>query len=153
MAEVPVIMTSALDEIDGVVRCIEQGAVDYLTKPFNPVLLQARVRATLDLHRLRAQQRRARQELDEEIAWSGRLIRSLVPEPLMERVREGRGTLVESHESVTALAMTLHGLGTFSARQGAPALGRWISEAQAAFDLLRDRPQDALQTVLCFEEI
>src|SRR5690606_37892837 len=90
MSEGPVIMTSAMDEIEGVVRCIEQGAVDYLIKPFDPVLLQARVAATLDLHRLRAQQRRAQQELDDEIAWSGRLIRSLVPEPLAERVREGR---------------------------------------------------------------
>jgi CheY-like chemotaxis protein len=133
-AEVPVIMTSALDEIDGVVRCIEQGAVDYLTKPFDPVLLQARVSATLDLHRLRAQQRRARQELDEEIAWSGRLIRSLVPDPLVERVREGRGTLVESHDSVTALVLTIQGLGTFAARHGAPALGAWMAETVATLD-------------------
>ena len=135
-AEVPVIMTSALDEIDGVVRCIEQGAVDYLTKPFDPVLLQARVSATLDLHRLRAQQRRARQELDEEIAWSARLIRSLVPDPLMQRVREGRGTLVESHDSVTALVLTIQGLGTFAARHGAPALGAWMAETVGALDAI-----------------
>src|SRR5690606_34488445 len=62
-AEVPVIITSAMDELDGVVRCIEQGAVDYLIKPFDPVLPQARVSTTLDLYRLRAQQRRAQQEL------------------------------------------------------------------------------------------
>ena len=44
---------------------------------------------------------------------------------LAERVREGRGTLVENHDSVTALALTIHGVGTFAARQGAPALGNW----------------------------
>jgi adenylate cyclase len=143
-AEVPVIMTSALDEIDGVVRCIEQGAVDYLTKPFDPVLLQARVSATLDLHRLRAQQRRARQELDEEIAWSARLIRSLVPDPLMERVREGRGTLVESHDSVTALVLTIQGVGTFAARHGAPAVGAWMAETVGALDaIVRTFPVEA----------
>jgi CheY-like chemotaxis protein len=43
LRQVPVIMTSALDELDSVVRCIEMGAEDYLTKPVNPVLLQARV--------------------------------------------------------------------------------------------------------------
>ena len=44
LRDVPVIMISALDEIDSVVKCIELGAEDYLPKPFNPVLLGARVR-------------------------------------------------------------------------------------------------------------
>ena len=43
----PVIMISALDEMDSVVRCIEMGASDYLSKPFNPVLLKARIGAGL----------------------------------------------------------------------------------------------------------
>ena len=49
---VPVIMISAVDEIDSVVRCIEIGADDYLTKPFNPVLLRARINAGLTKKRL-----------------------------------------------------------------------------------------------------
>lgn len=43
----PVIMITALDDLESVVRCIEIGAADYLTKPFNPVLLRARVGACL----------------------------------------------------------------------------------------------------------
>ena len=49
----PVIMVSALNELDSVVRCIEIGAVDYLAKPFNPVLLSARIGASLEKKRLR----------------------------------------------------------------------------------------------------
>jgi adenylate cyclase len=49
---VPVIMISALDDVGSVVRCIELGAEDYLPKPFNPVLLRARLRAALDKRRL-----------------------------------------------------------------------------------------------------
>jgi adenylate cyclase len=49
---VPVIMISALEDLDSVVRCIELGAEDYLQKPFNGVLLQARIRAGLDKRRL-----------------------------------------------------------------------------------------------------
>ena len=45
---IPVIMISAIDELDSVVRCIEAGAEDYLTKPFNPILLRARVGASLE---------------------------------------------------------------------------------------------------------
>ena len=52
LREIPVIMISALDQVDSVVRCIELGAEDYLTKPFNPVLLRARVGASLEKKRL-----------------------------------------------------------------------------------------------------
>ena len=50
---IPVIMISALGEMDSVVQCIEMGAEDYLPKPFNPVLLKARINACLEKKRLR----------------------------------------------------------------------------------------------------
>ena len=53
MRTVPVVMISALDEIDSVVRAIEMGAEDYLLKPFDPVLLRARIGALLEKKRLR----------------------------------------------------------------------------------------------------
>jgi serine phosphatase RsbU (regulator of sigma subunit) len=49
----PAIAISALDEIDSIVKCIEMGAEDYLTKPFNSVLLRARIEACLEKKRLR----------------------------------------------------------------------------------------------------
>ncbi len=51
LRHIPVIMVSALDELDSVVRCIEMGADDYLPKPFEPALLKARVGACLDKKR------------------------------------------------------------------------------------------------------
>lgn len=53
---IPVIMISAIDEMASVVRCIEMGAEDYLQKPYDPVLLQARINACLDKRRLRDQE-------------------------------------------------------------------------------------------------
>ena len=53
LREVPVIVISALDELESVVRCIEMGAEDYLPKPFDPVLLRARVGACLEKKHLR----------------------------------------------------------------------------------------------------
>ncbi len=53
LRHIPVIIVSALDEIQSVVRCIEMGAEDYLTKPFDPTLLRARINASLERHRLR----------------------------------------------------------------------------------------------------
>ena len=48
----PVIMISALDDVESVVRCIEMGADDYLPKPFDPVILRARINAGLARKRL-----------------------------------------------------------------------------------------------------
>ena len=53
LREIPVIMISAVDEIESVVRCIEIGAEDYLLKPFNAVLLRARIGACLEKKKLR----------------------------------------------------------------------------------------------------
>ncbi len=53
LRHMPVIMISAVDEMDSVVRCIEMGATDYLPKPFNRALLRARVNASLADKRLR----------------------------------------------------------------------------------------------------
>ena len=53
LRHIPVIMISALNEFDSVVRCIELGAEDYLPKPFNPTLLKARLGASLEKKRAR----------------------------------------------------------------------------------------------------
>jgi CheY-like chemotaxis protein len=54
LRDIPVLMVSALDDLDSVVRCIELGADDFLQKPFNPAILRARVSAALEKRRLRA---------------------------------------------------------------------------------------------------
>jgi adenylate cyclase len=76
LRDIPVIVTSALDELDSVVRCVEMGAEDYLTKPVNPVLLSARINASLEKKRLRDQQREliskfATKEVAEDLLTSG----------------------------------------------------------------------------------
>ena len=76
LRDIPVVMTSALDELDSVVKCIEMGAEDYLTKPINSVLLNARVIASIEKKRLRDQQREliskfATKEVAEDLLASG----------------------------------------------------------------------------------
>lgn len=64
-AETPVIVLSALNEIPGVVRCLEIGAEDYLFKPIDPVLLAARIQSSLEKRRLRETEKQRAQELEE----------------------------------------------------------------------------------------
>ena len=70
LREIPVVMISALDEMDSVVRCIELGAQDYLPKPFDPVLLRARIGACLEKKRLRDREAMHLRELAE---WNQKL--------------------------------------------------------------------------------
>jgi signal transduction histidine kinase/DNA-binding response OmpR family regulator len=67
LRHIPVIMISAVDEIDSVIRCIELGAEDYLSKPFNPTLLRARVGACLERKRLHDQVTARTRELSEAL--------------------------------------------------------------------------------------
>jgi adenylate cyclase len=76
LRDIPVIMTSSLDELDSVVKCVEMGAEDYLNKPINPVLLNARINASLEKKRLRDQQREliskfATKEVADDLLTSG----------------------------------------------------------------------------------
>jgi signal transduction histidine kinase len=78
LRDIPVIVISALDEMDSVVRCIEMGAEDYLPKPFNTVLLKARLGASLQRKKLRDLERAyLEQEMmlrqSEKLATLGRL--------------------------------------------------------------------------------
>jgi class 3 adenylate cyclase len=75
----PVIMISAVNELESVVRCIELGAEDYLPKPFDATLLRARVGASLEKKRLR----------DEVLDWS-RMLEQRVEEQVAQLDRLGR---------------------------------------------------------------
>ncbi len=80
---IPVLMVSALDRLDAVVNCIAVGAEDYLIKPFNELLLRARVGACLEKKRLRDREMEHLQRID-------RLLRAIFPEEVLpELTREG----------------------------------------------------------------
>lgn len=67
LRHIPVIMVTAVDEIESAIRCIEMGAEDYLPKPFNPVLLRARIGASLDKKHLRDKERLYLKSLEREL--------------------------------------------------------------------------------------
>ncbi len=89
LRHIPVIMISALDEIEGVARCIEIGAEDYLPKPFDPVLLRARIGASLEKKRFHDAEQHylktiveTQEALNKELAEAAEYVISLLPEPL-----------------------------------------------------------------------
>jgi two-component system response regulator len=79
---IPVIMISALGEMDSVVQCIEMGAEDYLPKPFNPVLLKARINACLEKKRLRDMEQLYAKSMELELEIGRQIQRSFFPNAL-----------------------------------------------------------------------
>ena len=77
---IPVIMITALDDIDSAVRCIDMGAVDYITKPFNPTLLRSRVTSSLERKRVSDLEERHRLQVE--------LNNEYLAEQVREKVRE-----------------------------------------------------------------
>ncbi len=153
LRDLPVIMISALTEMNSMARCIELGAVDYLLKPFNPVLLKARLGATLEKKRLRDEIDAHLARLQEELDAARRLQMAMVPQyfpaprpdfPIdlcasMEPAREVGGDLYDFF--VTEDGMLCFLVGDVSGKGMAAALfmARTKSLIRIATDLMRSR--------------
>jgi len=124
----PVIMISALDEMDSVVHCIKLGAADYLAKPFNPVLLRARVGACLEKKRLRdleKEQERQLQELNAALEVRNRFIRQTfgryLSDDIVESILERQDGLNIGGEKRLATILMSDLRGFTSLSEGLPA--------------------------------
>ena len=122
--DLPVIMISALDEMDSVVRCIELGAEDYLPKPFNPVLLRNRVGDFLEKKRLRdleEEQQRKLQELNTALELRNRFIRQTFGSYLSDEIvdtilKKGGLKIAGEKRRATILMAELRGFTSISER-------------------------------------
>jgi class 3 adenylate cyclase len=129
LRHIPVVMISALEDVDSVARCLELGAQDYLPKPFNPVLLRARINGCLMRKRLDDTVRAQAEELAEwnrtlnarveeqvaEIERVNRLRSFLSPQVADAIVAAGDDSVLESHRrEITAVFCDLRGFTHFS---------------------------------------
>jgi class 3 adenylate cyclase/CheY-like chemotaxis protein len=136
---IPVIMISALDQVEGIVRCIGLGAEDYLTKPFDPVLLQARLGAALEKKRLRDAEQRYVRQIEMEQKKADQLLLNILPRPIAERLKSGEGVIVDSFLEVTVLFGDLAGFTELSQAIGPERMVRMLNEIFSAFDGLAAR--------------
>ena len=99
----PVIMISALDAMDSVVRCIELGAEDYLPKPFNPILLKARVGASLEKKRFRDQELSYINQIEHERRRSDELLHAILPSGAVHELKATNAVKPRRYENVAVL--------------------------------------------------
>jgi adenylate cyclase len=133
---IPVIMISALDEIDSIVRCIEAGAEDYISKPFDPVLLGARIDASLERKRLRDREHAFTVELQAEKSKSDALLLNILPAGIVERMRRGEVGIADRFPEATILFSDLVGFTGLAGRSSPGQIIEILNKLFSSFDAL-----------------
>jgi adenylate cyclase len=147
-AHVPVIMISALDEMDSVVRCIEAGAEDYLPKPWNPVVLQARVNACIEKKQLRDRDRHHLVQLEEAHRKSEALLLNILPMQVVRRLHRGEAVIADRYDDVSILFSDVVGFTHFSSGLPAPRVVEVLNVLFSEFDrIARDLGIEKIKTV------
>lgn len=155
--DIVVIVISALDEMESIVRCIQMGAEDYLPKPFDPVLLRARLETSLEKKRLRDLEKAyLEQEMvlrqSEKLATLGRLSAGLAHElnnPAAAAQRSARYlTTAISRLQEAQLKLDMYGLSSGQAAQLTALMehtARQAAEPAELDSLARSDRQDEIE--------
>jgi adenylate cyclase len=138
LRHIPVIMISALDDIESVVRCIELGAEDYLFKPFNPTLLKARIGACLEKKRLRDQEQSYLKLIQAEQEKSERLLLNVLPKAIADQLKQSSQTIAENFTEVTVLFADLVNFTELSSKLSPAELVGLLNQIFSTFDQLAE---------------
>ena len=148
LRRIPVIVISALGELDSVVRCIELGADDYLIKPFNTLLLRARIEASLEKKRLRDQEQAYLFSVQHEQERSEELLLNILPGPIAERLRAGEELIVDNFAQVTVLFSDIADFNLSSRQMDPKGLVRFLNSVFSEFDFItRQHGLEKIKTI------
>jgi hypothetical protein len=141
-------MISGLQETDSVIRCIEAGAEDYLPKPFNAVLLRARISACLERKRWRDRERQYMERIELERQRHENLLRNILPGQIVTRLNNGEVVIADRIEQATILFADLVGFTAFAARVTPSVLVDNLNRIVSAFDdLCRQSGIEKIKTI------
>jgi class 3 adenylate cyclase/CheY-like chemotaxis protein len=148
LRRIPVIMITALAETESAVRCIEAGAEDYLPKPFNPVLLRARINACLHKKRWRDLEQRYLRRIEGETAKFERLLLTILPRQVIGRLNQGEAMIADRFDGVSVLFADLVGFTAHSGRIAPAAIVEYLNQLFSEFDALaRELGVEKIKTI------
>ena len=114
LRDIPVVMISALNEVESTVRCIQLGAEDYLTKPFDPTLLRARLGACIEKKRLRDREIVHLKTIDRERRRADELLRAIFPPEIARELKSTQAVRPRRYDDVAVLFSDTVGFTRFS---------------------------------------
>jgi adenylate cyclase len=135
---VPVLMVSAQYEIESVVRCIQLGAVDYIAKPVDATLLEARVSNCVERKQMRDMERAYLSTIESERQRSRDLLCNLLPRPIAERMLAGESAIAEVFDEVTVLFADIVDFTAMAEAMPPAALLTFLNALFTRFDTLAD---------------
>ncbi|MCW5548751.1 MAG: response regulator [Opitutaceae bacterium] len=139
LRHLPVIMLTALDDVESTVRCIEAGAEDFVPKPFNPIVLRARITASLEKKQLRDQEQAFLAQLQSERAKSERLLLNVLPRAVADRLKAGERTIVDSFLECTVLFADIVGFTSIAARSSPSRMVQLLNDLFSSFDRVAEQ--------------
>ncbi len=101
--DIPVIVISALNDIQSIVRCIESGAEDFLPKPFNDILLKARIQSSLQKRHWRIHEKMYLQQIETEKKRVDELLHVILPDPIVSELKGTDQVIPRDYPSVAVL--------------------------------------------------
>jgi class 3 adenylate cyclase len=141
----PIIVISGADQFEKTIKCIEIGAEDYLPKPFDPILLRARIFSSLEKKRLRDldQQHlemlnKEKELLEVEQLKTEKLMLNILPRPIADRLKRGEKNISGSYPDVTILFSDLVGFTKMSSQTSATDLVKLLNDLFTRFDKRAD---------------
>ncbi len=133
---IPVIILSAVDDIDSVTKAIELGADDFLYKPINRTLLNARINNALEKKFFRDKEKRYQQKIKAEQEKSDALLLNILPESTANRLKRGETLISDDIPSATVLFADLTGFTGISSDIGAKDIVHLLNTVFSKFDEL-----------------
>jgi adenylate cyclase len=144
----PVIMISALDQVEGIVRCIELGAEDYIAKPFSPVFLRARIGAGLEKKRLRDREVSYLAQIQQEKQRAEELLHIILPPDVAEELKTTNSVQPRRFENVGVLFCDIVGFtGYCNCHPPEEILTRLQAVVEALEDLAARHGLEKIKTV------
>jgi adenylate cyclase len=139
LRHLPVIMISGLDDLDNLVRCIENGAEDYLTKPFDPVLLRARIGASLEQKRLRDRELDHLREIDQQRRRADELLHVILPPAIAAELKEHDRVQPRLHPDVAVLFADVTGFTDYCGKNPQETVIANLQDLVARFEEISER--------------
>ena len=136
LREIPVIMISAVDEMDSIVRCIEGGAEDHLPKPFNAALLRARVHASLEKKRLRDQEAGYLKQIEIEKKRADDLLHATLPAAAVHELKATNAVRPRRFEDVAVLFCDVVGFTNYCDKHTPEDVVSHLQDLVQAFEVI-----------------